>query len=90
MTEPDATSISVCPVHKLPAHAPCDRCGIFLCVRCPSLGEPPLCKPCLDHENKQLKPHPPMSPVVRSIILALVVAFALMMASMVIAILFMR
>lgn len=38
---------AVCPVHEAKAVATCSRCGTFLCEKCPSLGEPPLCEDCV-------------------------------------------
>ena len=43
---------SVCPVHELPAVAVCDRCGTFLCAKCGSLGNPPLCEECVMRPDK--------------------------------------
>ena len=43
---------SVCPVHEGPAVAVCDRCGTFLCAKCGSLGNPPLCEDCVMRADK--------------------------------------
>ena len=43
---------SVCPVHEQPAVAVCDRCGTFLCAKCGSLGNPPLCEECVMRPDK--------------------------------------
>ena len=42
---------SVCPVHEEAAVATCGRCGTFLCARCNSLGNPPMCEECLKAEK---------------------------------------
>lgn len=48
----DIVEGSVCPVHEQPAVALCDRCGTFLCAKCGSLGNPPLCEECVMRVDK--------------------------------------
>ena len=45
---------AVCAVHEQQAIATCSRCGNFLCEKCGSLGNPPLCEECVD------RPEPPV------------------------------
>lgn len=47
----DVTS-GVCAVHEEPAVATCERCGVFLCAKCGSLGTPPLCEDCVMRPEK--------------------------------------
>ena len=41
----------VCAVHEEQAIATCARCGNFLCAKCESAGQPPVCEACLEHEK---------------------------------------
>ncbi len=43
----EALGDAVCAVHEEKAVATCSRCGNFLCTRCGSLGEPPVCESCV-------------------------------------------
>ena len=54
-TEADGTDLgdAVCPVHEEKAVATCSRCGTFLCAKCPSLGNPPLCEDCVERPMEQ-------------------------------------
>ncbi len=45
---------AICAVHERPAKAPCDRCGVFLCDACGTLGDPPLCEDCVAAESRSM------------------------------------
>lgn len=46
----------ICAVHEQAAVAICARCGNFLCARCESLGQPPVCESCLEAERTPERP----------------------------------
>lgn len=63
----EALGDGVCPVHEGPAVATCARCGTFLCTQCTTVGEPPVCEDCVQHESIPQRASKPVPGWVRAL-----------------------